>query len=77
MMLNINSCDHSCMKQNFLSPVDGVWYNWAEWSECSVTCGGGTTRRTRECEPPQYNGVDCMGSSEEEVACNENACPSE
>lgn len=60
-----------------LSLVDGQWTSWAAWSECSVTCGGGESARTRSCSDPspQYNGSKCAGQDKENKACNTNNCP--
>ncbi|XP_077865072.1 IgGFc-binding protein-like [Saccoglossus kowalevskii] len=51
----------------------GTWSDWdASWSDCSVTCGGGTQTRKRVClvEP-------CVGSDTEEQTCMDVDCPLE
>lgn len=47
-----------------------VWTTWSEWTQCSVSCGGGTMRRSRKC--PTRN---CSGSRLEEIPCALQACP--
>ena len=51
---------------------------WSQWTECSVTCGGGTRARERNCTdpPPVGNGKGCehLGKPEETVNCNEDPC---
>ena len=56
--------------------VDGGWSE-PEWSECSVTCGGGTQTRIRTCTnpAPAYGGLDCQGESSEIKDCNSKDCP--
>uniref|UniRef100_A0A674PFX4 Thrombospondin type-1 domain-containing protein 4-like n=1 Tax=Takifugu rubripes TaxID=31033 RepID=A0A674PFX4_TAKRU len=39
-------------RQAFDDALQGVWSVWGEWSECSQTCGGGVSTRTRTCLPP-------------------------
>merc|ERR1712054_699932 len=53
------------------SAVDGGWSNWGEYSECSVTCGGGTKTKTRTCTNPARanGGADCKGKSENTKEC--------
>ncbi|XP_061163025.1 A disintegrin and metalloproteinase with thrombospondin motifs adt-1-like [Saccostrea echinata] len=64
---NINHC-----------PVEGGFSPWGAWSECSVTCGGGTSLRKRFClnPAPQYEGKLCSGSSNETRVCNIESCSS-
>nr|CAB3245030.1 fibrillin-1-like [Phallusia mammillata] len=41
---------------------------WSMWTDCSLSCGGGTRTRTRQC-----NGVaKCQGNEQE--SCNEDLC---
>ena len=55
-----------------------IWTEWSEWTSCSSTCGGGKTKRTRECVLPdgsRSSSLYCPGDSKEETTCNENKCP--
>jgi hypothetical protein len=45
--------------------------NWSAWNSCSVTCGGGTSSRSRECN---LRG-ECQGISTSRTECNAQACP--
>ena len=45
--------------------------DWAPWSHCSRTCGGGKKTSRRECSIP--NG--CFGSYRQRRDCNTNPCP--
>merc|ERR1712226_217434 len=65
----------SCFAGN--CPVDGQWGDWTGWDSCSVTCGGGTQQRTRQCNDPApaNNGAQCQGSSSDTQSCNTNTCP--
>lgn len=39
-----------------------VWEEWAEWSSCSVTCGGSNITRLRNVQRNETNaGVRCVG----------------
>jgi hypothetical protein len=60
-----------------VSFLDGNWGSWTDWASCSVTCGGGTTSRTRNCDSPvpSNGGLICAGSGTENQACNTAACP--
>ena len=62
----------------FFSSVNGGWTAWGNWSECSVTCGGGTKTRSRSCtNPPAAHGGDaCVGLKEMTQDCNNGVfCP--
>ena len=50
---------------------------WTEWSKCSVSCGGGSQKRIRECLLARnaLNDNPCQQPLEEERSCNENKCP--
>lgn len=60
-------------------PIDGGYGEWSGFSQCSVTCDGGRTRRTRKCDNPRpsYGGKDCsmLGPNEEIKTCNIDDCP--
>lgn len=57
--------------------IDGGWSDWTDWSQCSVSCGGGTQTRTRTCSNPMpmFGGADCQGDSLQTQACNVDPCP--
>jgi len=48
-----------------------VWSDWVV-GECSASCGGGTVKSTRKCEPGLG---DCQGDAEKTEDCNVDACP--
>jgi hypothetical protein len=57
-------------------PVHCVWEDWTDFSECSVSCGGGKQSRTRiEAVNAANNGNQCQGEASENQDCNTNACP--
>uniref|UniRef100_A0A8C2MET6 Hemicentin-1 n=1 Tax=Cricetulus griseus TaxID=10029 RepID=A0A8C2MET6_CRIGR len=58
-------------------PVDGKWASWASWSACTVSCGGGARKRTRDCSDPvpQHGGSKCEGSDVQSDFCNSDPCP--
>lgn len=60
-------------------PVDGEWSSWGTWSVCSVSCGGGITRRYRQCSDPApaNGGDDCEGPALEVETCYTDPCPSD
>jgi len=55
--------------------VDGKWSEWTDWSQCTVSCGGGTSQRSRTCKPAENGGIDCVGDSVETRDCNTQVCP--
>ncbi|KAH3835309.1 SCO-spondin-like isoform X2 [Dreissena polymorpha] len=56
--------------------VGGFWVLWNPWTSCSVTCGGGSRNRTRECSSqiPQH-GAYCVGNDTDTGSCNTHLCP--
>ncbi|XP_076098251.1 SCO-spondin-like [Mytilus galloprovincialis] len=65
--------DTDCNTHN--CPVDGVWKVWSDWTDCTTSCGGGTSTRNRTCTGPYYGGADCEGVKIEDTGCNTNPCP--
>lgn len=57
--------------------VDGSWTPWTSFSTCTVTCGGGESKRTRNCTSPlpQHGGKNCSGVNNETKICNIDHCP--
>ena len=53
---------------------------WSDWSECSLTCGGGLRVRDRACGLELRigdNDIDnpCLEPLREREVCNSNPCP--
>ncbi|XP_060137056.1 SCO-spondin-like [Zootoca vivipara] len=60
--------------------LDGGWGPWGPWSPCSQSCGEGAEFRFRECNhpAPQNGGRGCLGSREQQKACqSQQDCPEE
>ena len=55
--------------------VDCQWSNWAQYSSCSKSCGGGTKTRQRQKTVQESNGGTCNGSNESTESCNVQKCP--
>ncbi|XP_067942786.1 uncharacterized protein [Watersipora subatra] len=60
--------ERSC-NEDVTCPVDGFYNPWEDWSSCSVTCGTGSSRRTRVCTPPIAGGNPCVGPTFQEKDC--------
>ena len=63
----------------FPCPIHGGYSQWSNFTECTLTCGGGRKTRVRTCtEPtPQHGGRDCQyfGAANETGRCNTQFCP--
>ena len=61
-----------------LFSVDGGWDESEPWSDCSVSCGGGTQTKMKYCKNPEpvNGGRVCPGDPLMEGPCNETPCPS-
>ena len=75
----MNTCHPMCITY-IITPTDvcavnGYWKPWAEWVECSVSCGGGDQTRARQCQMPLYGGEACDGPTDETRPCNPDPCP--
>ena len=48
------------------------WSPWSEWTSCSLTCGGGSKSRQRDCvlDPVRSNDYGCQGEDFETTDCN-------
>ena len=62
--------------KRFVISVDCEWSRFSDWSECSVSCGGGIQRRRRTIlVEADRGGRRCAGRSEETRICNSRSCP--
>ena len=48
-----------------------VWGAWSSWTDCSVTCGGGTRYQIRECINGETGDEGCMGAANVTESCNQ------
>ena len=53
------------------------WAKWSDWDICTVTCGTGSQRRTRECRNGEIGvSPECFGDHiETKEGCNDHRCP--
>nr|XP_018673460.1 A disintegrin and metalloproteinase with thrombospondin motifs 18 isoform X1 [Ciona intestinalis] len=56
--------------------IDGGWGDYASWSPCTRTCGGGVQHRMRACNnpTPRYGGRHCEGEEKIYKLCNTEPC---
>ena len=52
-----------------------VWTEWTDWTPCTVSCGGGSRKKARECVLPKSEQFKCTGKSEIIEECSTNVCP--
>ncbi|CAG2193328.1 HMCN [Mytilus edulis] len=56
--------------------LDGNWGGWNAWQICSITCGGGTRSRFRDCNnPTPLSGTACIGDARDDEHCSTDSCP--
>lgn len=63
--------------QGYLEPVDCILSDWTAWSQCSATCMGGKSTRTRKVQTQMRNGgAACSGELSQSIACADDiVCP--
>ena len=61
--------------QRFTIPGDCQVSQWNDWSNCSVSCGGGTKARARVIVQESKNGGAACPDLEEKIGCNTDKCP--
>ncbi|XP_053702002.1 papilin isoform X2 [Synchiropus splendidus] len=58
------------------SPGLDYWEPWGPYGECSRSCGGGITMRTRRCVSHRTDGGhNCVGPDKSYRTCNSQDCP--
>ena len=56
--------------------VDCTWSPFSNWTECSMTCGGGQRMTSRTIsQPALYGGKNCIGDAFKTEKCNTKPCP--
>uniref|UniRef100_A0A3Q0RZH8 Papilin, proteoglycan like sulfated glycoprotein n=1 Tax=Amphilophus citrinellus TaxID=61819 RepID=A0A3Q0RZH8_AMPCI len=56
-------------------PSVDYWDSWGPYGECSRSCGGGVTMRTRRCVTHADGGHNCVGPDKSYRSCNIQDCP--
>uniref|UniRef100_M4A409 Papilin n=1 Tax=Xiphophorus maculatus TaxID=8083 RepID=M4A409_XIPMA len=60
----------------FMLPSVDYWDSWGLYGECSRSCGGGVTMRTRRCVTQRTDGGhNCVGPDKSYRICNIQDCP--
>uniref|UniRef100_A0A7N6AZH9 BPTI/Kunitz inhibitor domain-containing protein n=1 Tax=Anabas testudineus TaxID=64144 RepID=A0A7N6AZH9_ANATE len=60
----------------FMVPSVDHWDSWGPYGECSRSCGGGVTMRTRRCVTHRTDGGhNCVGPDKSYRSCNIQDCP--
>ncbi|XP_037393266.1 SCO-spondin [Pygocentrus nattereri] len=56
-------------------PASCVLNEWSSWSECSASCGGGVSVRSKSIlQEPEPGGLACPSPIEQHTVCNTNSC---
>ncbi len=70
-----NSVEALVDKQSEAAKVDGRWVVLQDWTQCSLSCGGGIQTLQLMCHPPQNGGKPCTGAAIRTRPCNPQPCP--
>jgi len=57
------------------SPKNGYWMLLQDWTDCTLSCGGGWHYQQWLCIPPKFGGIDCIGDAIRRKRCNTQPCP--
>jgi len=73
-------CEDSAQEETVCNvhpcPVDCIWKEWAAWTSCSGSCGGGERFRQRSVSlASKLGGLQCDGNEKEKELCNTQNCP--
>lgn len=77
---NTHPCPLDCTWQPVLDNGNDGLMGWSKWTECTASCGGGTTSRSRKPDPKwsaatSYGGKSCDTNQMETRECNNHCCP--
>lgn len=77
---NTHPCPIDCTWKPVLNNGNDGTMGWSLWTECTASCGGGTTSRVRVPDPKwnpatSYGGKTCEAARLETRECNTNGCP--
>ncbi|XP_067099903.1 papilin isoform X2 [Osmerus mordax] len=65
-----------CLTPALLVPSGDYWEEWGAYGECSRSCGGGVTTRSRRCITLRTDGGNnCVGPEKSYRSCNIQDCP--
>lgn len=68
-----DGCSRKCGAEGTCE--DNNWADWSQWAECSVSCSGGTTNRTRVVITPANSCGNTVAGPNNQVAfCNIKSC---
>ncbi|XP_016335938.1 papilin isoform X1 [Sinocyclocheilus anshuiensis] len=75
-MLSVVACLQLLLASAFMQPTGDFWDEWGPYGECSRSCGGGVTMRTRLCVTQRTDGGhSCVGPEKSYRSCNIQDCP--
>lgn len=75
-MLAVAVCLQLFLASVFMQGIGDNWGEWSSYGECSRSCGGGVTMRTRRCVTHRTDGGhSCVGPDKSYRSCNIQDCP--